>query len=71
MFFNRNVFMIISSIDVKFATVEHIPSQTAKQINISLNKLMKLYGRVVLVIRVILVNMKFEKVAGLLGNVEY
>ena len=37
--------MIISARKLKFATVEHIPSQTSEQIIKSLNKVIKLYGR--------------------------
>ena len=33
MFFNGKLFMIISAMKIKFVTVKHIPSQTAKQIN--------------------------------------
>ena len=51
-------------------TVEHIPSLTPDQLSKSLNKVIKLYGRGGFIIRVILMDMEFEKVAELLGNIE-
>ena len=51
-------------------TVEHTPSQTSDQLSKSLIKVIKLHGRVGFIIHMILVDMEFEKVAELLGNVE-
>ena len=70
-FFDGNVFIITSARKLNSATVEHIPSQTVAQISNSLNKVIKLYGRGGFVIRMILMDTDFEKVAELLGNVEF
>ena len=69
-FVDGNVFIIISVRKLKFMTVEHIPSQTVEQLSKSLNKNMKLYGRGGFIIRVILMDMEFDNVARILGNVE-
>ena len=69
-FVDGNVFIIISARKLKFMTVEHIPSQTVEQLSKSLNKNMKLYGRGGFIIRVILMDMEFDNVARILGNVE-
>ena len=65
-----NSFMMISARKLKFVTVKHISSQTAKQLNKSLNKVINLYGRCGFVIRVILKDMEVDKMAELLVNVE-
>ena len=70
MFSNGNAFMITPARKLEFATVEHIQSQTSEQIIKSLNKLIKLYGRGGLFIRMILKEMEVEKVAELLVKVE-
>ena len=70
MFVNGNSFTITSAIKLKFVTVDHTPSRTANQKSKSLNKFIKLYGRVGFIIHAILMDMEFDRMAELLGNVE-
>ena len=70
-FFNVNEFMITSARKLKLVTVEHIWSQIDEQLSKSLNKVIKLYGRVSFIIRMILIDMEFEKVDELLQNFEF
>ena len=53
-FVNVDFFMITSARKLKFVTVEHTPSRTADHLRKSLNKLIKLYRRCGLIIRMIL-----------------
>ena len=62
--------MITSERKIKFVIVEHTPSQTPEQLSKSSNKVIKLYGRGCLIIRVLLMDMEFEKVVEIMGNVE-
>ena len=55
--------MIASARKLKFVKVEHIPSQTSKQLSKSLNKVIKLYGRGGFIICLIMMDMDFWRVA--------
>ena len=70
MFVNGNSFIITSSRKLRFVTVKHIPSHTEGDLSKSLNGVMKFYGRVVLVICVILMGVEFNKFMYLLAQVE-
>ena len=68
MFVNGNSFTITSAIKLKFVTVDHTPSRTANQKSKSLNKFIKLYGRVGFIIHAILMDIEFERLDELLGK---
>ena len=70
MFINGNGFMITPERKLKFITVDQIPSQTADQISKRLNRVVKLYGGGGFIIHVILMDMEFDKVAEIMGNIE-
>ena len=69
MFENRTTLLITLSINLKFITIEYIPSWTIYQISKSLNKVIKVYGRGGFVIRVIMKDTEFKKVIDKLGKV--
>ena len=69
-FVNGNTFMITSARNIKFVTVNHIPSQTSDHLSKILNKVINLYGRGGFIICVILIDLEFENVAEILGNFE-
>ena len=51
-------------------TIQHIPSGIKVQLSNSLNEVIKLYVRGGLIIRVILMEMKFDNLAENLGKIE-
>ena len=61
-FVNEIPFLISLSHKIKFATVEHIRTQTATQLSNSLAKVYILYGRTSYNVKVILLDMEFEPV---------
>ena len=68
-FVNDVKFLITVSHDIKFVMIEHIPTRTAKQLTKSLNWVMKIYSRNVMIVHTILMDMKFDKTVGkLMGN---
>ena len=69
MYVNINMFMITSARKIKFITIEHIQSRTYDQILKTLNKMINLYGRGGFTIILILMDMEFDRMAELLGNV--
>ena len=69
-FVNGYEFMVPSARNLSLLTIEHIPIQIYEQLSKILNKLINLYGRDSFIIRVILMDMKFEKVDEILGNFE-
>ena len=69
-FVNRYAFMVTSARNIRSLIVEHIPIQTDDQISKILNKVIKLYGRFGFIIRVIMMDVEFDKVAETLGNFE-
>ena len=56
--------------NLNYVTVEYIPSQIEYQMSKSWNKVIKLYERGGLIVRMILMDVEFEKVAETLGDVE-
>ncbi|EJK60825.1 hypothetical protein THAOC_18763, partial [Thalassiosira oceanica] len=70
MFVNGLGFLTTFSRDLRFHTAEYVPTRTAKQLSSSLKKIIQLYGRGGFVIRVILMDMEFDKVADLLDLVK-
>ena len=48
---------------IKFVTVKHVPNCTAVQLINSPNKAIRLYGRDEFIVRIILMDMEFEKLA--------
>ena len=70
MFVNGYGLMVTSAWKVRLVTVEHITSQIDEQLSKFLNKVIKLYGRGGFIIRVIMVDVEFDKVAETLGEFE-
>lgn len=69
MFVNGVAFLCTSSRDIRFFTAEHVPNRTAKQLSSSLKKIIRLYGSGGFIVRIILMDMEFEKVADEMENV--
>ena len=61
-FVNEIPFLLTVSRKIKFCTVEYIPSRTAEQLDSSLAKVCRLYGRASYKVRVILLDMEFQPV---------
>ena len=70
MFVGGTTFLIILSRKINFVTDKNIPSWMEYHLSKRLNKLMKLYGRVVFVLRAILVDVEFQKITYKLGYLE-
>ena len=68
MFVNSLPFLITLSREIKIFTAKYILTQTAAQIKSSLNKIVKLYEGNVFFMNVVMMDMKFEKVADTIGN---
>ena len=62
MFVNGVPFLLTLSRKIRLFTSEYLPSQTAAQLSSSLDKVVKLYARGGFSIRVILMDMEFDKV---------
>ena len=62
MFVNGIPFLNTFSRDIRFGTEEHVPSLTAKQLAKYLMKVVKLYVNGGFVVRIVLMDGKFEKV---------
>jgi len=62
MFVNGIPFLITRSRDIRLNTVEFLPSRTAKQLSSSLTNIVKIYARGGFVVRLIMMDMEFEKV---------
>ena len=63
MFVNNIPFLITMSRKIKFITVEHIPTRTAKQLSKGLKRVMRLYSRAGMIVQTILMDMEFDKTA--------
>ena len=63
MFVNGIAFLTTLSRKIRMFTAEHIPTRTGPQLISSLTKVAKLYSRGGFIVRVILMDMEFEKVA--------
>jgi len=70
MFVNGLGFLTTFARDLRFHTAEYVPTRTAKQLSNSLKKIIQLYGRGGFVVRVILMDMEFDKVADLMALVK-
>ena len=62
MFVNGLPFFITRSRDIKLISAEYIPSRTAKQLSSSLTKIVKVYARGGFIVRLVLMDMEFEKI---------
>ena len=51
-------------------TAEYIPTQTAAQIISSINKILKLYGRNIFVVNIVMMDTESENVSDKIGNTE-
>jgi len=60
MFVNNVPFLITMSRGIKFITVEHVKSRTAKQLSRSLVRIMQLYSRGSMIVQTILMDMEFD-----------
>ena len=70
MFVNGYPFLVTLSRNIRLFTVELLPSRTAKQLSSSLNKIVKIYARGGYIVRLILMDMEFEKVKSEMDSVE-
>ena len=70
MFVNGIPFFITRSRDIKLITTEYIPSRTAKQLSSSLTKIVKVYARGGFIVRLVLMDMEFEKIKDEYDRVE-
>ena len=70
MFVNWIAFLTTLSRDIRLFTCEHVPSRTAKQLSKLFKKIVQLYARGGFIIRVILMDMEFEKVKDELGLID-
>ena len=61
MFVNDVKFLVTLSRDIRFFTKEFLPSCTPKQLSSSLNNIVNFYARGGFVVRLVLMDMKFEK----------
>ena len=62
--------MITFSQNIRLVTTEHVPTRTARQLAKSLMKVVKLYARGGFVVRLVLMDMEFDKIKDLVGLVE-
>ncbi len=63
-------FLVTLSRNIKFVTVEHLPVRTATALVKHIERVLHLYGHSGFSIRMILMDGEFEKIKGLLQNVE-
>ena len=70
MFVNGLPFLVTRSRDIKMITTEFLPSRTAKQLSSSLTKIVKVYARGGFVVRLVLMDMEFEKIKDEFDRVE-
>jgi len=63
-------FLSTLSRDIRFATVEYVPSRTAKQLGRHLKRVIRRYAMGGFVVRVILMDQEFDKVRDEVGLVE-
>ena len=62
--------MTTLSRDIRLFTCEHVHTCTAKQLSKALNEIVQLYSRGGFIIRVILMDMEFEKIKDDMGLVD-
>ena len=62
MFVNNIPFLLTLSREFKFGTVEFLPNRTAPQLGKLLTKVLRLYALRGFIVRVVLMDMEFEKV---------
>ncbi len=62
-------FLVTTSRNIQYITMEHIPNQTLSQLKQPLTCVIQLHGRVGFVAQTILVNGQFERLKGHLSNV--
>ena len=70
MFVNDIQFLVTLSRDIRLFTAELLPSRTAKQLSSSLNNIVKFYARGGFVVRLVLMDMEFEKIKHIFDKVE-
>jgi len=68
-FVNGLPFLVILSRGISLVTIEYLPSQTAKRLALTLERMMKVYTRGSSVVQTMMMDMEFEKLADLLPNV--
>ena len=61
MFVNGIPFLVTRSRDIRMNTVEFLPSCTAKQLSKSLKIIIKVYARGGFIVRLVMMDMEFEK----------
>jgi hypothetical protein len=69
-FVDRTAFLVMLSKNIKFVTVEHLPVRMATPLVKHIKWVLRVYGRGGFRIRTILMDGEFEKIKGLLRNVE-
>ena len=69
MFVNGLLFLVTSSRGISLVTIEYLPSQTAKHLALTLERVIKFYTRGGFVVRTMMMDMEFEKLVDLLPNV--
>ena len=62
MFVNGLPFLVTRSRDIRLNTIEFIPSRTARQLSSSLTKIVKIYARGGFIVRLVMMDMEFEKI---------
>ena len=62
MFVNGIPFLITFSRNIRLITAEHVPTRTARQLAKSLMNIVELYGRGGFLVRLVLMDMEFEKI---------
>jgi hypothetical protein len=70
-FVNGTAFLVTLSRNIKFVMVEHLPVRTATALVKHIEWVLHVYGRGGFSIRTILMDGEFEKIKGLLQNVEF
>jgi hypothetical protein len=69
-FVDGTPFLVTLSRNIKFVTVEHLPVRTANALVKNIKRVLHVYGRSGFSVRTILMDGEFEKIKGLLHNVE-
>jgi hypothetical protein len=69
-FVDGTPFLVTLSRNIKFVTVEHLPVRTANALVKHIKRVLHVYGRGGFSVRTILMDGEFEKIKGLLRNVE-
>ena len=62
MFVSGIPFLVTLSGDIKIISAEFLPSRTAKQLSISLTKIVKVYTRGGCIVRLVVMDMEFVKI---------